>query len=149
MTPGIDELVLAIPEDRREPIRKLYQTIAENIPVGFAETTDNGMPAWVVPHTIYPGGYHCYPKSPLPYLWLSNTKAHVAIHAFGLYVDADRRGWLDSEAKQRGINLDMGKACIRFKKPDQIPHDLIADLVRNVSVEQFVSAYAKLDPRNK
>lgn len=128
-----------VDEARRPVFEKLRETIVENIPDGFQECMSYGMIGYVVPHSIYPKGYHCDPKTPLPFINLGAQKNYISMHHMGLYGDPKLLDWFVSEyPKHSKSKLDMGKGCVRFKRPDDIPFDLIAELLRKVSVEDYV-----------
>lgn len=130
------------PEERREALLRLAATIRQNLPEGFEETLGYGMPAWVVPHSLYPAGYHCDPKVPLPFLSFASQKNFVALYHMGLYSDPALLGWFQQEyPKHSKTKLDMGKSCVRFKKPDAIPFALVGELCTRVTPQQWVATY--------
>ena len=143
------EYIEVIPEDRREAIERLRETILENIPEGFHEEMNYGMIGYVVPHRLYPPGYHCDPKAPLPFVNIASQKNFVALYHMGIYMMPELLDWFVTEyPKHSKGKLDMGKSCIRFKKPEDIPFDLIAELIRKISVEEWVDAYtSNLKPK--
>ena len=129
-------------EDRKEPMNKLREIISKNLPEGFQEYIDYGMPGWSVPHSTYPAGYHCNPKIPLPFIGIASQKNFIALYHMGIYADKGLHDWFVSEyAKHVKTKLDMGKSCIRFKKPENIPYELIAELVTRMSPEQWIELY--------
>jgi uncharacterized protein YdhG (YjbR/CyaY superfamily) len=136
----LDEL----PTERKEFVEKLRNIILTNLPAGFEEELSYGMIGYVVPHSIYPNGYHCNTKLPLPFINVASQKNFVAFYHMALYFNSDLLQWFTSEfAKQSKHKLDMGKSCIRFKKPEQIPFELIAELVSKISVQMWVELYEK------
>lgn len=138
----IEEYIDQISEDRQESFQKLRKIIVENIPKGFEETLSYGMVGYVVPHSLYPSGYHCDPKLPLPFLALASQKNFIALYHMGIYAKPDLLKWFVEEfPKHSKAKLDMGKSCIRFKKPDQIPFDLIQELVKKITVEDWINTY--------
>jgi len=142
MPSNADEYIASLPEDRKEPVTKLRNAIKKNLPKGFEETISSGMINWVVPHKTYPAGYHCDPKQPLPFLSLASQKNNIALYHMGLYSDPDLLKWFQDEwAKSSKRKLDMGKSCIRFKKPDEIPFDLIGRLASKVSPADWIARY--------
>jgi uncharacterized protein YdhG (YjbR/CyaY superfamily) len=144
------EYIEVIPEDRREAIERLRETILENIPDGFHEEMNYGMIGYVVPHRLYPPGYHCDPKAPLPFVNIASQKNFVALYHMGIYAMPELLDWFVTEfPKHSKSKLDMGKSCIRFKKPDDIPFGLIAELMRKVSVEDWVETYEANYKRGK
>jgi len=131
-----------LPEDRKEPVSKLRQQILDNLPKGIEETMNYGMLGYVVPHSVYPDGYHCDPKSPLPFMSLASQKNFVAVYSMLLYSKKDLMDWFTSEyAKGCKYKLDMGKSCIRFKRMDDIPFDLIGKLTAKISTEEWIGIY--------
>ena len=134
----LDEL----PEERKEAVTKLRNTVLKNLPKGFKETMCYGMLAYVVPHETYPAGYHCDPKLPLGFINIASQKNYIALYHMGVYAKPDLLKWFVSEySKYSNAKLDMGKACIRFKKPEQIPYDLIAELAKKVTVKEWIDYY--------
>ena len=139
-----DEYLEKIPEDRKEPMEKLRQVILENLPDGFKETINYGMIGYVVPHSIYPDGYHCAPELPLPFMSIASQKNFIGLYHMGIYANEELLQWfVDEYAKQVPTKLDMGKSCIRFKKPEQIPYALIGELSSKVSVNDWINFYEK------
>lgn len=137
-----EEYVNAIPEERREAFEKLRETIVENIPDGFREEINYGMIGYVVPHRLYPPGYHCDPKLPLPFVSIASQKNFIALYHMGIYANPDLLDWFVSEfPKHSKSKLDMGKSCIRFKKPEHIPFDLIGQLMQKMTVEDWINLY--------
>ena len=136
------EYMNAIPEERREAMEKLRETIMENIPDGFREEMSYGGIGYVVPHQLYPPGYHCDPKLPLPFAGIASQKNFIGFYHMGIYAMPELLDWFVSEfPKHSKSKLDMGKSCVRFKKPGDIPFDLIAQLMQKVSVEEWVEVY--------
>jgi len=143
-----EEYITSLPEDRKEPVTKLRNAINKNLPKGFEEIISSGMINWVVPHKTYPAGYHCDPKQPLPFLSLASQKNNISLHHMGLYGDPKLLKWFQDEwAKASKRKLDMGKSCIRFKKPDEIPFDLIGQLVAKVSPADWIAKYESVIKR--
>lgn len=131
-----------LPEDRKQVISKLRDTILANIPAGFEETINYGMIGYVVPHSIYPNGYHCDTSLPLPFMSIASQKNFIAIYHMALYASDELMLWFTDEySKQCKTKLDMGKSCIRFKKPDQIPYELIGQLAAKISTSQWILIY--------
>lgn len=138
----IDQYLNELPEDRQNAMRKLRETVVSNLPEGFMETMGYGMMGYAVPHTLYPSGYHCDPKQPLPFMGMASQKNFISFYHMGIYADSGLLEWFTSEyPKHCKTKLDMGKSCIRFKKPDQIPFDLIAELCRKMTVQDWISLY--------
>lgn len=140
----VDEYIETLPDDRKDAIRILRKSILDNIPEGFKETMGYGMIGYVVPHSIYPGGYHSNPKLPLPFINVGSQKNYIALHHMGIYSSPALLDWFKSEyTKITKFKPDMGKGCIRFKKPEKIPFDLIGELVSRISVKEWISIYEK------
>ena len=134
----IDQLA----EDRMQAMNNLRKVILENLPKGFVEIISYGAIGYVVPHSIYPNGYHCDPKQPLPFIGIASQKNHIGVYHMGIYADQQLMNWFLTEyPKHCKTKLDMGKSCIRFKKPDQIPYKLIGELVGKMSSDEWISIY--------
>lgn len=137
-----EQYIKELPEDRREAITKLRETMLKNLPKGFKETMSYGMLGYVVPHEIYPAGYHCDPKLPLPFANIASQKNFIAFYHMGVYSDPALLKWFTIEyPKHSPAKLDMGKSCIRFKKPEHIPYKLIGELVKKISVKDWIKTY--------
>jgi uncharacterized protein YdhG (YjbR/CyaY superfamily) len=139
-----EQYLSELPEDRKEAMLKLRNAIKENLPQGFEEVLSYGMLGYVVPHSIYPSGYHCDPKLPLPFINLASQKNFIALYHMGIYANKNLESWFVSEyPKHVKTKLDMGKSCIRFKKMEDIPFDFIGELAAKLSVEDWISIYEK------
>ena len=140
----VEEYIDQLPEERKVVLTKLRNVIKKNIPKGFVEQINYKMPGYVVPHSMYPGGYHCSPELPLPFMNIASQKNFVALYHSGIYASPEIHDWFVAEyPKHCKRKLDMGKSCIRFKKMDDIPYDLIAELVRKMTPEQWIALYEK------
>jgi len=138
----VGEYLNELPEERKEFFLKLRNSVLNNLPKGFQEEMSYGMLGYVVPHDLYPSGYHCNPKLPLPFLSIASQKNFVALYHMGIYASPELMDWFIAEyPKHCKQKLDMGKSCIRFKKFDQIPLDLIAELAKKMSVQDWISCY--------
>ena len=143
-----DDYISKLPEDRQEIISKLRKVVLDNLPKGFSEEMSYGMIGYVVPHSIYPDGYHCDPKLPLPFMSMASQKNFVAFYHMGIYADEKLLDWFVKEyPKHSKYKLDMGKSCIRFKRMNDIPYDLIGELVSKVSVDEWVNRYESVVKR--
>ena len=139
---SVEEYIENCPEDRKEFIIRLRETILKNLPKGFHEELNYGMIGYVVPRSIYPKGYHCDTKMPLPFMNIANQKNFIALYHGGIYSIKELNEWFVNEyPKHVKTKLDMGKSCIRFKKPELIPYNLIAELVQKISVEEWIEYY--------
>lgn len=140
----VQEYLDALPPERKPALSQLRKVILKNLPKGFSEAMGYGMPSYVIPHSLYPAGYHCDPKLPLPFLSLASQKNFIAIYHMGLYADEKLMKWFTSEYAKFAISkLDIGKSCIRFKKPEQIPFDLIGELASKMSPKEWIALYEK------
>ena len=138
----VQEYIDQIPEERKAPIRKLKQIVSDNLPKGFEEGILYKMIGFYVPHSIYPEGYHCNPKDPLPFINIASQKNFIALYHSGMYAKKELYDWFVSEyPKHSKYKLDMGKSCVRFKKIDDIPYDLISELCKKMSVEEWITIY--------
>ena len=137
-----EDYISKIPEERIPYFKKLRQTILENIPKGFEEQMSYGMIGYVVPKSTYPAGYHCDTNLPLPFANIASQKNFIALYHAGIYANSELLEWFVSEyPKHCKRKLDMGKSCIRFKKPEEIPFDLIAQLIQKMTVQDWISRY--------
>lgn len=140
----VKEYIDSIPADRVTEFKKLRSVIKKNLDKGFKEGIGYGMPAYFVPHKIYPDGYHCSPELPLPFANLANQKGFIAVYHMGMYAEPKIHKWFTEEyAKRCKYKLDMGKSCIRLKKMDDIPYDLIGELMAKMSVKDWIKLYEK------
>jgi len=131
-----------LPEERKAAMQQLRNVISTHLPEGFTEVMSYGMPGWVVPHSIYPAGYHCDPKLPLPFFSIASQKNFIAVYAMSLYADPAINEWFVSEyPKYVKTKPDMGKGCIRFKNLAVIPFNLISELAGKMSVKQWIEKY--------
>ena len=141
-----DEYVAALPPDRRQAIEAVRGEINRRLPKGYEEGFHYGMISWCVPHRLYPAGYHCDPKQGLPFAALSSGKASMSLHLMSVYGSEPLRKWFESEWNKTGKRLDMGKACVRFKRLEDIPLPLIGETVAKVPVAEYVRAYEAARP---
>ena len=146
----VQELLDNIPADRKEVFHKLHEVIVNNLPKGFEAAISYGGLGYVVPHSIYPSGYHCKPIEPLPFAGLASQKNSINFYHMGIYSDPALLDWFVKEyPKHSKQKLDMGKSCIRFKKMDDIPYQLIGTLMKKMSVKQWVGLYETMKSKNK
>ena len=137
-----EEYLSVLPEDRKIVMSQLRNAIIDNLPEGFEEVMSYGMLGYVVPHRLYPNGYHCSPKLPLPFISLASQKNFIALYHMGIYSDKSLLEWFVGEyPKHTKMKLDMGKSCLRFKKVDDIPFSLIGELAAKMSVEEWITIY--------
>ncbi len=138
----VAEILENAPEDKKVAFTKLHQTILDNLPEGFETGLSYGGLGYVVPHSLYPAGYHCKPEEPLPFVGIAIQKHSINLYHMGIYAFPEVREWFVSEySKYSKKKLDMGKSCIRFKKPEDIPYELIAQLMRKITVDEWIAKY--------
>ena len=141
----LEEYINQLPEDRKEAISKLRKVTLDNLPKGFEEQMSYGMLGYVVPHSKYPGGYHCDPKLPLPFMNLASRKNFVAVYHMGMYAKKELLDWFVREfPKHSNRKLDMGKSCIRFKHIEELPYNLIGELASKMTVDDWIGTYEKV-----
>ncbi len=141
----VEEYIKELPGERQEAIKKLRREIKKHLPKGFNEGMSYGMIGYYVPHSIYPAGYHCNSKLPLPFMNVASQKNFVAVYHMGVYGDPKLLKWFTDEYAKAGVGkLDMGKSCIRFKKPENIPYKLIGQLASKITTQQWIEMYEKL-----
>ncbi len=139
---SVSEYIDLLDSDRKQACLQLQKVILENLPTGFQEMIQYKMPSYNVPHSIYPSGYHCDVKQPLPFISFASQKGGIHFYHLGIYTDQDLLNWFKSEYSKYDSNkLDMGKSCIRFKKIGQIPYLLIGELVKKMSVQDWIAIY--------
>jgi len=138
------EYLEKVPEERREALNKLRSVIKKNLPEGFEETMSYGMIGYVVPHSMYPDGYHCDPSLPLPFLNLASQKNYIAVYHSGIYANKEMHEWFIKEyRKKTGKKPDMGKSCIRLKNIEEIPFNLIGELSSKITPQEWINSYEK------
>ncbi|MCU7615197.1 DUF1801 domain-containing protein [Chryseobacterium sp. GMJ5] len=139
---SIEDYISKIPEERQEAFKKLFDTVNDNLPEGFTGNVSYGMVGWGVPLKTYPAGYHCTPGSPLPFMSIASQKNFIALYHMGMYASPELLEWFVAEyPKHSKRKLDMGKSCVRFKKADDIPFDLIAELSKKMTVQEWITTY--------
>ena len=138
----VNEILNNLHADRAEPFNKLHDVIVKNLPKGFEAAISYGGLGYVVPHKLYPEGYHCKPTEPLPFAGLASQKNSINFYHMGIYADPKLLKWFSAEySKHSKQKLDMGKSCIRFKKMDEIPYKLIGELMKKMSVKEWIAIY--------
>lgn len=142
----VKDYLASLPADRRAAIAAVRKVVNDNLDKDFAEGMNYGMIGWFVPHSIYPGGYHCNPEQPLPFAGLASQKNSMSLYLMSIYGDASRRDEFLADWKKSGKKLDMGKSCIRFKKLDDLPLDVIGRAIKRVSAKGYIAAYDAMRP---
>jgi Domain of unknown function (DU1801) len=138
----VDNYLAELPEDRQKAIAKLRQVIKKNLPKGFKEEMNYGMIGYVVPHSKYPAGYHCDPKMPLPFLNVASQKNTITVYHMGMYANPKIEKWfVEAYTKATGKKADKGKSCLRYKKPEDIPYDLIGELASKITLDEWINQY--------
>ncbi len=135
----VDAYLASLPDDRRAALASVRAVIRDNLPEGYEEGIQYGMIGYYVPHSIHPAGYHANPKEPLPFVCLGSQKSHMALYLMCAYGDPELERWFLDEHRKTGKKLDMGKSCLRFKKLDDLPLDLVGRLVARVPLAEYVA----------
>jgi hypothetical protein len=142
MSDSINEYLKSLPSDRKEAVTLVFKTFLEKLPKGYEAAMANGMITFFIPYSIYPNGYHCKPKQPLPFIAIASQKTAISIYHMGLYADPELTKWFQQEYKKTDAGkLDMGKSCIRFKDPEKIPFALLAKLATKIKVKDWIACY--------
>ncbi len=137
-----EDYINQVPEERRPILKKLRSVITKNLPNGFEEGMQYGMIGYYVPHSIYPDGYHCTPREPLPFMSFASQKNSINLYHSGIYAVPEIHDWFVTEyPKYSKRKLDMGKSCVRFKNIDEIPFELIGQLCTKMSVDEWITIY--------
>lgn len=137
----VEQYVAQLPEERRQAVSALRRVILKNLPRGYEEGMAYGMIGYHVPHSVYPPGYHCNPEQPLPFAALASQKNHIALYLFCMYSDTAFESWFREAWTRTGKKLDMGKSCVRFKKLDDVPLELVGEAVKKIPVNEFIAFY--------
>ena len=141
---SVTEFLDSLPEERQAPVKKLRQVIRKNMPKGFKEVVSGNMLNYVVPHSKYPDGYHCTPEKPLPFVSVASQKNFIALYHMGMYADPKLLKWFEGEwPKHVKTKLDMGKSCVRIKKIETLPYELMGELMSKVTVDDWIQTYEK------
>ena len=137
----IKQYMDALPDDRRKALEAIRKVVKANLDPKVKEGIQYGMPAWFIPHSVYPDGYHCTPAEPLPYASIASQKNHMALYLFCMYCEPEEVARFQREWKKTGKRLDMGKSCVRFKKLEDVPLDLIGDTIKRLTAKKFIEFY--------
>ncbi len=141
----VDAILENIPEERKEAFNRLHQIIVDHLPAGLEPGISYGNLGYVVPHSLYPAGYHCKPSEPLPLAWIASQKNSINFYHMGIYADPKLMDWFVAEyPKHSNQKLDMGKSCMRFKKPEHIPFELLGQLMGKMTAQQWIDMYESL-----
>jgi hypothetical protein len=140
----VEQYLEELPADRQKTMEMLRKVIKKHLPKGFKEGMGYGMIGYVVPHSKYPAGYHCDPKQPLPFLSIASQKNFIAIYHMGVYANPALLKWFTAaHAKASPKKLDMGKSCMRYKKQEDIPFELIGELASKITPDEWIAIYEK------
>jgi len=139
----VEQYLAELPPERRDAIQSIRRVVLDNIDKRIEEGMQYGMIGFYVPHSVYPNGYHCDPRQPLPYACLASQKNYMSLYVMNVYADTTNETWLRNEWAKRGKKLDMGKCCIRFKKLEDLPLDVIGEMFRRVTVNDHIAFYEK------
>lgn len=152
----VEQYLAALPEDRRVAIAAVRDTILKNLDKEYQETLQYGMLGYSVPHSVYPAGYHCDPRQPLPFAALASQKGHMSLYMMGLYCgcgdgdgDNEQTRWFKESWLRTGKKLDMGKACIRFKKLEDVPLEVIGEAIRRIPARTYIARYEEVLKQTK
>jgi len=137
----VKQYLADLPDDRREALQAVRAVILKSLPKGYEEGMQYGMIGYFVPHSVYPPGYHCDPKQPLPFAGLASQKNHMALYLMCIYGDREHEAWFRATWAETGKKLDMGKSCVRFKKIDDVPLKVIAAAIKRVPAKKFITHY--------
>jgi hypothetical protein len=135
----VDQYLAELPEDRREAISAIRAVILKHLPKGYAESMAYGMIGYHVPHSVYPAGYHCDPKLPLPFAALASQKNHMALYLMCVYSDPELEAWFREQWTATGKKLDMGKSCVRFKKLEDVPLAVVGRVIKKVPARKYIA----------
>lgn len=146
----INEYFEALPEERKEGVKELFEVIKNNLPKGFEAQVSYGHIGFVVPFSIYPNGYHCDTNQPLPFINIASQKNHIAVYHMGIYMKPELITWFENEfPKHSSKKLNMGKSCIRFRNAKDIPFELLGELASKITVEDYIGFYTEILNRKK
>ena len=137
-----DDYIASLGDDRRMPVARLRAAFRDHLPAGFDEAISYGMIGYVVPRTLYPSGYHCDPSLPLPFVQIGSQKSNIAVYHMGLYAMPEELNWFQEAWSHAGAGkLDMGKSCIRLRKPEAIPFELFEQLAARITPARWIEVY--------
>ena len=135
------EYLDALPPERKKALTAIRKVLRANLPKGYEEGMQYGMIGYYVPHKVYPAGYHCDAKQPVPFASLASQKNHMALYLFCTYAIPEHDAWFRKAWTASGKRLDMGKGCVRFKTLDDVPLDVVADTFSRITADEFIAEY--------
>ena len=144
----VAEYLASLPADRREALQAVRQVILANLDADYEEGMQYGMIGYYVPHRVFPDGYHCDPKQPLPFAGLASQKGHLSLYLMTTYSPQGHAGgdWFRKAWLATGRKLDMGKACVRFQKVEDVALEVVGEAVRRVPTAKYVAHYVTVRP---
>ena len=137
----VKQYIDSLPADRKAAINKIRAAVNKGLPKGYKEGIQYGFIGWFVPHSVYPDGYHCDPKQPVPFAGLASQKNYISLYLMCVYSDEGHKSWFEKAWKKSGKKLDMGKSCVRIKSIDDVPLDVMTETIKRVPVEAFLANY--------
>jgi hypothetical protein len=137
----VEQYLAGLPDDRRRAIAAVREEILKNLDQDYKEGMQYGMIGYYVPHSVYPAGYHCDPRQPLPFAGLASQKNHMALYLMCVYGQGDHAKWFQQAWKKTGKQLDMGKSCVRFKKLEDLALEVIGEAIRRVPAKKYIAVY--------
>lgn len=140
----VEQYLAELPEDRRAALQAVREVILKNLDKDYQECMGYGMMGYAVPHSVYPPGYHCDPKQPLPFAGLASQKGHMSLYLMCTYMNSGEDGWFRKAWAKTGKKLDMGKSCIRFKKVEDLALEVIGEAIRRVPAKKYIEIYESL-----
>jgi Domain of unknown function (DU1801) len=137
----VAKYLASLPADRRAALQAVRKVIQANLGKGFKEGMQYGMIGYCVPHSIYPAGYHCDPKQPLPFASLASQKNHISFSLMSVYLDSAEERWFKTAWQKTGKKLDMGRACVRFKRLEDVPLEVVGEAFARTSAQGYIERY--------
>lgn len=137
----VEQYLASLPEDRREAVTAIREVILENLDDDYEEGMQYGMIGYCVPHRVYPAGYHANPKQPLPFVSIASQKSHLALYLMSIYGSPEQEKWFREAWAKTGKKLDMGKSCVRFKRLEDVPLEVIGEVIRRCPAKKFIGQY--------
>jgi hypothetical protein len=142
--PAVTAWLEALPADRRSLVAALRDTVNAHLPAGYAEGIQYGMIGWFVPHAIFPAGYHCDPRQPLPFAGLGSQKSGASLHLMAIYGDEEERSSFEAAWRATGKRFDMGKACVRVRRLEEVPLEVLGETISRMTLERYVERYVSM-----
>lgn len=144
-----EEYIASLPEDRKAPIEAVRKVIKDNLAEGIEEGIQYRMLGYFIPHSIFPAGYHCDPKQPLPMVHLASQKNYMSLYMFCIYGNEELREQFVNDSIADGKKVDMGAGCIRFKKLEDLSQTAVENVLKKITVQGFIDRYTAMIPPKK